>query len=284
MIAMAAVPLLARGSDMENGCAVSRRPRLAAWWAAVVLLSCALPAMATQPVFPGHMKRIKSERSVMGFRFPAGTEVEVLNSTGEATGKVILHRGCKVDGHWLKSGTQLMVVKDKETPPHLAWFDAAPGQRFHGIDLPAGTQVDFDAQGRLADMNGLDGPPIRIGGRLFGSNDWIEFHPNGRVKSGELLKGFVVDGLHVQPGPIEFFANGRIRQAWIGEGSTYRTLKLERSNRGNRFDVQFWPDGRLKQGVLASPAVVDGKSCPAGHVSFKQDGTLDDCGGGNWVW
>lgn len=283
MAATAAVPFLVRGSEMKNGCAVSRRPRLAAWWAAVVLLSCALPAMATQPVFPGHMKRLKSERSVMGFRFPAGTEIEVLDSSGEATGKAILHRGCEVDGHWLKSGTQLMVSDDKGTPPHLAWFFSEPGQRLHGIALPAGTQVDFDARGRLANMSSNE-LPIAVRGMLFAGNRWIEFYPNGRVKSGELMKGFVVDGLHVQPGLIEFYANGRINKALIGEGSTYRTLKLEQSTRGNRFDVQFWPDGRLKQGVLASATVVDGKSCPAGHVSFKQDGTLDDCGGGRWVW
>ncbi|WP_426663611.1 hypothetical protein [Rhodanobacter aciditrophus] len=279
-----AVPFPATEGEMEIECAVSAKSRPATWCMAAMLLSRVLPAMAAQPVFPGHLTRLKSERSVIGFRFPAGTEVEVLDSTGVATGKAILHRGCEVDGHWLKSGTQLMVFEAKGTPPHLAWFDSEPGQRFHGIDLPAGTQVDFDAHGRLADMSSNEGPPIAIRGMLFAGNRWIEFHSNGRVKRGELLKGFVVDGLHVRPGPIGFFATGRIRQALIGAGSTYRTLKLAQSNRGNGFDVQFWPDGRLRQGILARPAVVNSKSCPAGHVSFRQNGTLDECDGGRWVW
>lgn len=268
---------------MENGCTVSRRPRLAARWAAAVLLSCALPATATRPVFPGHMKRLKSAQSVMGVRFPAGTEVQVLNSTGEATGTVILHQGRKVDGYWLKSGTQLMVFAAKGAPPHLAWFFSEPGQRFQGIDLPTGTQVDFDAQGRLANMSSNEGSPIVIRGMLFAGNRWIEFHPNGRVRHGELLKGFVADGLRVQPGPIEFHPNGRISRAWIGAGSMYRTLELAPADRSFGFDVEFWPDGGLKQAVLADVTVVNGKACPVGHVSFRQDGTLDECDGSRWI-
>lgn len=268
---------------MKYGCATSLKPWLAACCMATVLLSCALPATATRLVFPGHMKRLKSEQSVMGFRFPAGTEVEVLNSTGEATGKAILHRGCKVDGYWLKSGTQLMVSAAKGARPHLDWFDSEPGQRFHGIALPAGTQVDFDAQGRLANMSSNEGPPIAIRGMLFAGNRWIEFHPNGGVKRGELLKGVAVGGLHVQPGPIEFHPNGRISRAWIGAGSTYRTLKLAPADRSFGFDVEFWPDGGLKQAVLAEATSVDGKACPAGHVSFRRDGTLDECDGSDWI-
>ena len=239
---------------MENGCTVSRRPRLAARWAAAVLLSCALPATATRPVFPGHMKRLKSAQSVMGVRFPAGTEVQVLNSTGEATGTVILHQGRKVDGYWLKSGTQLMVFAAKGAPPHLAWFFSEPGQRFQGIDLPTGTQVDFDAQGRLANMSSNEGSPIVIRGMLFAGNRWIEFHPNGRVS-----------------------------RAWIGAGSMYRTLELAPADRSFGFDVEFWPDGGLKQAVLADVTVVNGKACPVGHVSFRQDGTLDECDGSRWI-
>ncbi|HKR76835.1 MAG TPA: hypothetical protein VJR95_09220 [Rhodanobacter sp.] len=257
--------------------------RLAMWPMASVLPFCAWPVMATSIVFPGHWKTLGSTQPVMGFRFPAGTEVQVLNDTGAATGNVVLHRSLKVDGHWLKSGTHLMVFAAKGAPPHLAWFFSEPGQHFHGIDLPEGTQVDFDAQGRLADMSSNEGTPIVIRGLLFAGNSWIEFHPNGRVRHGELLKGFVVDGLQVQPGPIEFHPNGRISRAWIGAGSMYHTLKLAPADRSFGFDVEFWPDGGLKQAVLAGVTAADGKTCPAGHVSFRQDGTLDECDGSRWI-
>lgn len=257
--------------------------RLARWPMMSVLLFCAWPAMATSIVFPGHWKTLRSTQSVMGFRFPAGTEMQVLNDTGAPTGDIILHRDLTVGGHRLRSGTHLMVVAAEGAPPHLAWFIAMPGQRFHGIDLPAETQVGFDAQGRLADMSSNEGSPITIGDLLFAGNSWIEFHPNGRVRHGELLKGFVANGLRVQPGPIEFFANGRISRAWIGAGSVYRTLKLAPADRSFGFDVQFWPDGGLKQAVLAGVTVVAGQTCPAGHVSFRQDGTLDECDTTAWI-
>lgn len=257
--------------------------RLTAWPMASVLLFCAWPAKATSIVFPGHWKTLRSAQSVMGFRFPAGTEVQVLNDTGATTGDVVLHRDFTVGGHRLNSGTHLMVAGGKGMPPHLAWFFAMPGQRLRGIDLPAGTQVDFDARGRLADMSSNEGAPIAIGGLLFAGNSWIEFHPNGRVRHGELLKGFVAGGLRVQPGPIEFFASGRISRAWIGAGSVYRTLKLAPADRSFGFDVEFWPDGSLKQAVLADVTAVDGKTCPAGHVSFRQGGTLDECDGSRWI-
>lgn len=268
---------------MEGVCAKTISSWLVAWTIWAVLCFCAPVARATQIVFPGHMKTLTSAQTVQGFRFPAGTEVQVLNSNGEATGVVVLHEDHEVDDVWLKRGTYVTVGSVGGKPPHLSEFSSVPGQRFRGIHLPAETQVDFDVQGRLSEMISVRGDPIRIRGKVFAGNTWIEFHPSGGIRRGELAKGFEASGLHVSPGPIEFQADGRIKQAFIAAGSVDRKVRLAPSNRSYGFDVEYWPNGHLKQAMLADKIVLDGKTCPPGHIAFKQDGSLDECDGSQWM-
>ena len=268
---------------MEGVGAKTISSRWVAWTIWAVLFFCAPVATATKIVFPGHMKTLASAQTVQGFRFPTGTEVQVLDSDGEATGVVVLHEDYEVDGVWLKSGTSVTVGSVGGKPPHLSEFSSVPGQRFRGIHLPAETQVDFDAQGRLSQMSSNGGDPIRIRGKVFAGNTWIEFHPSGGIKRGELARGFEANGLHVSPGPIEFHADGRIKQAFIAAGSVDRDIRLAPSNRSYGFDVEYWPNGHLKQAMLADKTVLDGKTCPPGHIAFKQDGSLDECDGSPWM-
>lgn len=240
-------------------------------------MGCSPHAAACSMVFPGHFEVLKSTRTIEGLRFPAGTEVEVLNAGNTATGVVVLKRKLRVDGHWLQPGTRLSIGASKGGVAHLLSFDSEPGQRINGIRLPAGSFVEFDAQGRLASINEYGGTvsnekaTIRVQGLAFLSSAGIAFHPNGRVKSGTLTQTFTAPGLSVGPASVTFDPNGHIASARDGGDTSVHARGVEYSG---SYPVEFYPDGQVKSGQAMQDFVAGGLRAHRGISAFYPNGAL----------
>jgi hypothetical protein len=243
----------------------------------VFAMACAPHAAACSMVFPGHFEVLKSARTIEGLRFPAGTEVEVLNAGNTATGVVVLKRKLRVDGHWLQPGTRLSIGASKGGAAHLLSFGSEPGQRINGIRLPAGSFVEFDAQGRLASINKYGGTvsdekaTIRVQGLAFLSSAGIAFYPNGRVKSGTLTQTFTAPGLSVGPASVTFYPNGHIASARYGGDTSVHVRGVEYSG---SYPAEFYPDGQVKSGQAMQDFVAGGLRAHRGISAFYPNGAL----------
>lgn len=234
-------------------------------------------AAACSIIFPGHFEVLKSARTIQGLRFPAGTEVQVLNAGNTATGVVVLKQKLRVDGRWLQPGTRLSIGAGKDGMAHLLSFGSEPGQRVNGVRLPAGSFVEFDAQGRLASINKYGGTvgdekaTIRVQGLTFLSSAGIAFHPNGRVKSGTLTQTFTAPSLSVGPASVTFYPNGHIASARYGGDTPVHVRGVEYSG---SYPVEFYPDGRVKSGEAMQDFVAGGLRVHRGIIALYPNGTL----------
>lgn len=256
---------------------VARVKALSAGLGFAFAMACSPHAMACSVRFPGHFETLKSARTVEGFRFPAGTEVQVLDKGNTPTGIVILKRKFRVDGHWLQPGTRLDVGRGKGGVPHLQNFGSEPGQRINGIRLPAGSFVQFDARGHLSFINEHGGAvsdekaTIRVRGLTFLSSAGIAFHPNGRVKSGTLTQTFTAPGLRVGPASVTFYPNGHIASARYGGDTSVHVRGVEYSG---SYPVEFYPNGLVKSGEAMQDFVAGGLRAHRGITEFYPNGTL----------
>jgi hypothetical protein len=191
---------------------------------------------------------------------------------------VVLKRKLRVDGHWLQPGTRLSIGASKGGVAHLLSFDSEPGQRINGIRLPAGSFVEFDAQGRLASINEYGGTvsnekaTIRVQGLAFLSSAGIAFHPNGRVKSGTLTQTFTAPGLSVGPASVTFDPNGHIASARDGGDTSVHARGVEYSG---SYPVEFYPDGQVKSGQAMQDFVAGGLRVHRGISALYPNGTLE---------
>lgn len=228
-------------------------------------------------VFPGHFEVLTSTRTIQGIRFPAGTEVQVLNKGNTPTGVVVLKQKFRVDGYWLQPGTRLTVGSNVDRATHSLSFGSEPGQRINGIRLPAGSFVEIDAQGRLSSINEYGGglsdekATIRVRGLTFLGSDGIVFYPNGRVKSGTLTQTFTAPGLSVGPAQVTFDKDGHIASARGGGEAAVHVRGVEYSG---SYPIEFYPNGRVKSGEAMQDFVAGGLRVHRGISEFHPDGTL----------
>lgn len=254
-----------------------RMKALSAGLGFALAMGCASHAAACSRIFPGHFETLKSARTIEGFRFPAGTEVQVLDHGNTFTGVVVLRHKARVDGHWLQPGTRLSIGAGQGGAPHLLSFGSEPGQRINGIALPAGSFVEFDAQGRLAFINERGGTvgdgkgTIRVHGLTFLSSAGIGFYPNGRVKSGTLAQTFTAPGLRVGPASVTFDPDGHIASARDGGDNPVQVRGVAYSG---LYPVEFYSSGRVKSGEAMQDFVAGGLRARRGRSEFNPDGSL----------
>jgi hypothetical protein len=203
-----------------------------------------------------------------GVRFPAGTRLDVM--TNGVITYVFLGDDFTLGGHRFKKGTQL-TISDAGMPT-AAW--TAAGQTFGDIVIEhPQTEVRFDDKARLESIHVNE--PQRVRGIQF--QQWIEFHPNGRLAHGLLAGDQTVAGLHLRDGTeIKWFPNGQIAEAVLNAPSTTDGLTLAAADPKAILPVPttFWPNGRLKQGVLERGTQLQGYSAGSGPVEFFESGKL----------
>jgi len=228
---------------------------------------------STSTTTHSHMQILTAGQSIGGVEFPSGTEVEILDGSNRPSGYVILHSDFLFNKIILKNGTRLWISGPKI---HLLSFTSMPHQKIYGIPLPSGSKVNLYDNGNIREI--YANRPIAIRGITYAKWRWIRFYKNGHIQDGKLAKNTIFSELHARPGPVEFYENGKLKEADIISGSFYRGLKLASdTNATNGPDVTLWNNGNLKSGILYTTTTLDGKKCAPGNVAFSKTGTLESC-------
>jgi sugar lactone lactonase YvrE len=236
---------------------------------AFVILANAGMSAATKIMIATHSVIVKAGETYDGIQYPIGTEVS-LTDIGNVVGNVRLSQDFKMNGHVIKEGTRLYMSRGK-----LSCYTTKQGQAIGAIVLQEGAQVCFENTGELK-MIHLD-RPNNILGHPFAANAWIQFHPGGKVAKGILAEDVSKAGLVLAGGStITFHPSGSIDSAAIKPGAIFEKLQLGKRPNYDA-DVSFWPNGKLKEAVLAHPASIGKASCASGDISFKESGALKYC-------
>ena len=126
--------------------------------------------------------------------------------------------------------------------------------------------------------------PQNIGGWTFKAGSFIEFHPNGKVKSGTLsgaakikysvngrLYNFSInDGKEVEFDPNENLQSVELSANTEIHGYEWMAFSAQRWNR-----IRFHPNGQIESGTLSTRANIEGVYFNVGDVAhFNEDGSL----------
>jgi hypothetical protein len=236
---------------------------------AFAFLANAGMAAATDVPFPTHTVIVKAGATYDGIQYPIGTEVS-LSDSSNAVGNVLLSQDFAMNGHVIKKGTRLSMLDGK-----LSCYWSKQGQAIAAIVLNDGAQVCFEKAGQL-NMIHLK-LANNILGHPFAANSWVQFHPGGKVAEGTLAEDVRKAGFTLAGGSkITFHPSGSVDSAAVKPGAIFAELRLGKRPNDNS-DLSFWPNGKLKEALLAHPARIGNASCTYGDISFKESGALKYC-------
>ena len=234
-----------------------------------VILANAGMAAATRPMITTHAVIVSAGETYDGIQYPIGTEVN-LTDIDNAVSRVLLSQDFEMNGHLIKKGTRLYVPNGK-----LGCYWSQEGQVIGSIVLKEEADVCFNDKGELGTIHLRHANEIL--GNPFAANSWVQFHPDGKVAKGQLGQDVTRAGLALAGGSeITFHPSGSIESAGIKPGTNFGKLPLgKRPNYPS--DVSFWPNGKLKDAVLAQPVQIGAASCAPGDISFAESGALKYC-------
>lgn len=253
--------------------------------------------------------KLINDTLINGLWFMAGKTVIFHDTLAFASG-VIRDDTEVFDDILLKSHSQVTFYNDetREDKQHLESGVIRDSEKFYDINFPAGTRVWFHQNGKFhkatlsqnTDINGVtfaanhevefdeDGHFIR-GTLAFSKNiysvTWpafqeVTFHPNQKFKGGTLalmtrIKTPLYSEITFIPGTrLEYHDNGV-----LAKGTPLKDFHLTKSNtdfwlRGAQ-EIEFYPDGSIKNGLLRDPTSFDNVSFAAGPISFYPNGVVE---------
>jgi|GEM_PF-6139590 len=214
---------------------------------------------------------VKKGEAYQGVKFPEGTILRVYVSGG-AVASATLSQDFTLSGVKLLKGTSLQIYENG------ALFDFYPleGQKVGELTFgkEQASSVRFSAAGKLEYIFLRN--QMTIQGIRFGGAGQAQFYPNGKLQRASYLEAQEKDGLNIAfNSSATFYQDGKLQQVTLGKESRFGELKLKGDpNPANPGETEFWPNGKLKNAVLAKSASIDGYPCAPGRISFFESGKL----------
>lgn len=205
-----------------------------------------------------------------GVRYPPGSQA-IFYGDSKSVGSVILSQDFKMNGRVVLKGSRLELSGGK-----LTSYSSVEGQKIGDFTLHDWDLVSFGEDGALK-MIGLH-QMNQMQGFAFAEHSWVELHPSGKVAHGTLAEAVVFRGLHLRAGSeIKFYPSGEVRCVFPDGTSQFGEYRLAPDYLGSECGVEFWPNGKLKSGVLAETARINGVTCGPGRIYFLESGPLNVC-------
>lgn len=228
------------------------------------------PSLARRAAPPTHEVIVKKGEKYQGVEFPPGTVVRLYPN--DVLVSATLKQNFTHRGLLLLSGSVLSLHENGA----LFELTPVPGQKIGDLTFGQDEKASllFSKDGPLERAN-LQTPKV-IQGYRYAKSAEILFHPNGMVAKGIYLEAQEKDGLHLAANSTaSFHENGKLKQATLDKESRFGELTIKGDpNPANPGETEFWPNGKLKNAVLAKPATIDGYPCAAGRISFFESGKL----------
>ena len=140
-------------------------------------------AASTSTMVKSHMQTLTTGSSIGAIKFPAGTEVDILDKSNRPSGYLVLHQDFLFNKILLKSGTGLWIAGPRI---HLRSFTSEPGQEINGIHLPTNSKVNLYDDGNIESLYPND--YVTIKSITYTKWRWIKFYRNGNIQEGQLAK------------------------------------------------------------------------------------------------
>lgn len=233
-----------------------------------------LPTHARRAAPPVHEVIVKEGEVHQGLRFPPGTKLLVRVQGGAVT-YATLSADFTISGVKLLKGTGL----ELDGEGRLFTFTPVAGQKLAGLTLEAGqaSSVMLDRDSRPAEIH--LSAPMEVQGYRFGKGAQLQLSPEGKLTSGSRAQAQEKSGLFVAEGSdLYFHPGGGLRQATLAKESRHGELRLAPDpNPASPAHVELWENGKLRAGLLAANASVQGFTCGPGRVAFFESGKLQSC-------
>jgi hypothetical protein len=219
------------------------------------------------------------------------TEPSLAKRAAPPTHEVVVKKGDVFQGVKFPPGTLLRVYADDKT---VASATISADFTLRGVAVKAGSTLSLWDNGVLMELSPKEGgfthvynrdgklesmaiyQPQAVQGFRYVKGAQIYFHPSGKVSRGIRLEAQEKDGLFLaQDSEIHFFDSGKWSQLTLAKESRFGDLYLVPSpNPGNIGETEFWPNGKLKEGILGRSATVDGYPCAPGRISLFESGKV----------
>jgi len=225
-----------------------------------VIASLALLAAARYAAAEIKFEIIDSARSIQGIALPAGTRIEYTES-----GRInyaILEKPASAQDlpcqgwiYFYESGK----VRDAELSRDVS---------LHGIKLSKGTRIYLYESGKLrsgtlAEGKTINGVKVVDGARVF-------LFETGKLINIYLAKVQEIQGVLCAPGPVDFYADGRLKSATLARAAEMGRIRYPAGS-----VIDFYPSGRVNRAALSEPVSIEGKLWGKGsRVNFGEDGKI----------
>ncbi|MBO9716293.1 MAG: hypothetical protein J7507_05655 [Pseudoxanthomonas sp.] len=200
--------------------------------AALLAFTWPSPAHAFRPLVQTHTSAVQPGQLIQGIAFPPGTLVTIADPTGEVW-DIELVSDARLQGRVFRKGTRIYL----HPTGRIGSVFTVANQSIDGIAFGGDAQVVFDGGGDLEQAH--IGRDTRIGKATYAGNTWVQFHPNGRVKEGDLVRPLNDGPLHVGPGTVAFWPNGRIQHARLEKAATINGIDCQAG------DIALFPSGHI---------------------------------------
>lgn len=206
--------------------------------------------------------------------FPEGTEL-TLGVVSNYVVRVVLSADFEMNGHLILKGTMLG-IKGKNL------FEIWPeeGQKINDMEFKENeAHIRFREDGSVENIHLEKEKEIQK--IRWGENNWLEFYPNGKVSEGILADDQSFKGLNMKGRTeLSFYSDGQIKGAKIASTSNWQNYVIKGEDKFSSVDtsdVDFWPNGKIKNALLAQELKEGTYYCGNGAISFYESGKLESC-------